>query len=190
MKKIFLGIISILFIGQIAWAQPVSDMAVIPMGITIQSVMRLTITKGGNIEFVFKSAKDLATGIDHGNAYNTEGIITASRNWDLILAPDEPNFAGEDGTDNLDFNVVEYTSSCTVMSGGASTPHGHTTAITTDKALTAGDNSILVNDGSGDNYGTGLNFDIKWRCGVTHKIGGGHKAQRYSANLILTLKAH
>ncbi len=188
MRKIILGLISILFIGQILQAQPVSDMAVIPMGITIQSVMRLTITKGGNIEFVFENAKDIQDGIPsggYGPEFETKGKITASRNWDLNLTIDEANFMGEISGTTLNLNVVEFNSKITPLPpntiGFANVPLASGAPI-----------KVLEKDGgasAGDNIGSGLDFTIQWQCGHANKISGNVKAQRYSANIILTLTA-
>ncbi len=178
MKKIILGLLSVLFLGQIAQAQPVNDMAVIPMGITIQSVMRLTITKGGNIEFIFDSADDIQNGVptSFGTNYETKGIISSSRNWDLNLRVDETSFIGEDGT-TLDLNVIDF----------QVTPPPNTTA----SAITVLQQTITkLLENTGGNIGTDLKFGIQWRCGAgTNKIPGSTVSQRYSANIILTLVA-
>ncbi len=183
MKKIILGLLSVLFFGQITQAQPVNDMAVIPMGITIQSVMRLTITKGGNIEFVFNSASDMTNGIPSGgfnSSYETTGIVSSSRNWDLNLRVDESQFMGEDGAHNLPLNVVELQVSTTAL---------NTDAMPGAIALNGTIDDLLKPSTSLDNFGTGLPFTIQWQCGHTNKIPGATVSQRYSANIILTLAA-
>ncbi len=177
MRKIILGLLLVLFLGQIAQAQPVKDVAVIPMGITIQSIMRLTITKGGNIEFVFNSADDIQNGVPSafGTNYETKGIISSSRNWNLDLRVDEANFIGEDGS-TLALNVVDFE---------VTTPPNTVPSTTT--VLQQEISKLLENNGG--NIGTNLEFGIKWRCGKANPIPGATVSQRYSANIILTLVA-
>ncbi len=186
MRKFILGLLSVLFFGQILVAQPVSDMAVIPMGITIQSVMRLTITKGGNIEFVFNSANDMANGVptSFGSNYETKGVVSSSRNWDLDLRVEEDAFKGEDQAHDLDLNVVEYKISelpaNTVSSAAGTNDEGVLSQLI---------ENFLHPDGPNNNMGSNLGFTIQWRCGVTNKIPGSAVSQRYAANIILTLTA-
>jgi hypothetical protein len=186
MKKVLLGLISIFMAGQISFAQPVSDMAVIPMGITVQSVMRLNVTKGGNIEFVFKSAADVNAGLPstgaYGTTYETAGTISASQNWDLDLTVDETDFiADNNGGNNLPLNVV----SLDVITNAGGTP-----VTQNDVVLST---PLTLIDANGTNtLGDGLTFNIRWACGVAALASQsviGTAAGRYSANIILTLSA-
>ncbi len=191
MKKLFLGLISLLLAGQVSFAQPVSDQAVIPMGITIQSVMRLTITRGGNMEFVFKSASDIANGVPSAwsSAYQTDGNISASTNWDLELMADAGNFST-----NIPLNVIEYnvtTSPANTIAGGGTNPGPLPTNLNTNPF------DLLTQDtgaGGGDNYGDGLSFTVQWACGANIAGGAVIPANaapgRYAVNFILTLVPH
>ncbi len=186
MKKVLLGLISIVLTGQICFAQPVSDMAVIPMGITVQSVMRLNITKGGNIEFVFKSAADVNAGLPssgaYGTTYETSGTISASQNWDLNLTVDETDFITDNnsGTD-LALNVVSL---------DVTTAAGGTPVLQNDVVLSS---PLTLIDANGTNtLGDGITFSIQWACGVAALASNtivGTAAGRYSANILLTLTA-
>lgn len=186
MKKILLGLISIIMAGQISFAQPVSDMAVIPMGITVQSVMRLNITKGGNIEFVFKSGTDVQAGIPAGGAYTTTyqtlGTVTASQNWDLNLDVDEGSFLADNGSGiNLALAVVSLDADDVYVASGAEIVIG-------GAALTQ--NMVVIDANAANNLGDNIDFDIKWACGniaLSCTSITGALAGRYSANLILTL---
>jgi len=186
MKKLLLGFLSLILAGTVSFAQPVSDMAVIPMGITIQSVMRLAITKGGNIEFVFKSATDVSNGLPSGGAYSTEyettGIINASQNWDLDMTVDESSFIADNGGANLDLGVVSFDV----------TTSASNTDVLSDTQL-AQNLTPLENDGNGNNLGNNITFAIQWACGVSGLASAsvaGSEAGRYSANVILTLVPH
>lgn len=186
MKKVILGFLSIILAGTVCFAQPVSDMAVIPMGITVQSVMRLNITKGGNIEFVFKSGTDVSNGLPasgaYGTTYETAGTITASQNWDLNLTVDETDFIADNGSGtNLPLNVVSLNVICAdALADGA--------ALLNDVVLASG--IVPIDDNGGDNLGDNIAFQIQWACGVTALASNtivGTAAGRYSANIILSL---
>ncbi|NJO88298.1 MAG: hypothetical protein HC831_04505 [Chloroflexia bacterium] len=178
MKKVLVGFLSLILVGQVSFAQPVSDMAVIPIGITIQNIMRLTITKGGNIEFVFKSADDIANGIGPSAAYVTTGTVVATQAWDLNMVTDAAQFDNEGGTATLPLTTVGYATNGTGPSTG------------TGVALTALSNTsaVIVNAGAVTNAGT---FQIDWECGtgnapvtvIPNTTAGG----RYTLNVILSL---
>ncbi len=177
MKKVILGFLAILFAGQISFAQPVSDMAVIPMGITIQNIMRLTITRGGNIEFVFSSAADRLAGLG-GAAYTTAGTVVSTQAWDLELTTDAAQFDDESGTNNLPLATVEL----------ATTTASTGTAALANTALAQGAPGVLVVDaGAATDAGT---FSIEWACGTTTPIPAATLAGRYTVNVILSLVAN
>ncbi len=191
MKKIIIGFLSLIFVGQIGFAQPVSDMAVIPVGITIQSVMRLTITKGGNMEFVFKNANDIATGIPaaFGTVYETTGSITATESWDLELSTDAANFAG-DIAGTIPLTAIEYSIASAAPAGGT---NGADAAVPTTANTTPVEIIYCTNSGTASNRGANIPFTIQWACGAS--LAGGTAipvdavAGRYSANFILSLVA-
>ena len=88
-------------------AQPVSDRAVIPVAITLNQVLRLNITNGGNIEFVFNQIGQYTSGINAGGTgsnapfYTTEFDIASSTRWELDLGAEDPIPCGcLQGTDN------------------------------------------------------------------------------------------
>ena len=190
MKKIILGFLSILFAGLTSFAQPVSDMAVIPVGITIQSVMRLTITKGGNMEFVFKNAADIGTGIPaaFGTAYETTGSITATQSWDLELLSDAATFAG-DVAGTLPLTVIEHL----VTSGAANSSFAGSGAIPATANATPVELIFCTSSAAASNRGANIAFSIQWACGATIATGTAIPtdavASRYSANFILSLVA-
>lgn len=186
MKKVLLGFLSVFMLWQLSFAQPVSDMAVIPMGITVQSVMRLNVTKGGNIEFVFKSAADVNAGLPstgaYGTTYETAGTISASQNWDLNLTVDETDFIADNNSGvDLALNVV----SLDVATSAAGTP------VTQNNVVLS--SPLVLIDANGTNtLGDGITFSIQWACGVPALASNsvvGTAAGRYSANIILTLTA-
>ncbi|OQY00530.1 MAG: hypothetical protein B6I20_08585 [Bacteroidetes bacterium 4572_117] len=176
MKKVLLGFISIIFATQVSFAQPVSDMAVIPMGITIQNIMRLTITKGGNMEFVFKTASDITNGLGPSTAYETEGSVVASQAWQLDLSVDAATFVGEVAATTIPLNVVEFTP--TVAGTGAGT------AFTGDLSNGWPSNYTIVNAGAVTSTAT---FNIAWECGTNNDIPATTTSGRYTINVLLSL---
>jgi hypothetical protein len=51
MRKFLFGFV-MLFLSQLGYGQAVNDQAVIPVSITLNSILRLTVVSGGNIDFV------------------------------------------------------------------------------------------------------------------------------------------
>ena len=174
MKKVILGFLSIIFAGQVIIAQPVSDMAVIPMGITIQSVMRLTITKGGNIEFVFNSAADRTNGLGPAG-YQTAGSIVSSQAWQLDLTTDAATFLGEDGATTLILGVVAHTVATAGTNAGTAIAAG---LLATPLVII--DGGLVTDDAT---------FTIDWECGTAAAtaIPATTAPGRYTVNIILSL---
>lgn len=176
MKKLLLGLISIILAGQVSFAQPVSDMAVIPMGITIQNIMRLSITRGGNIEFVFKSADDISNGIGPNAAYNTIGNVVATQTWDLQLVADDADFVSAGGTNLGGLNIVGFTPTCAAAT---------VTAGVNDLTNTVGATAITAGP-----ITSGTAFTLAWECGTantTSQLAGTEAAGRYTVNVVLSL---
>ena len=74
MKKKVMMIAGLLAIGLVGFSQAVKDRQVIPVAVNLNQVLRMTITNGGNIEFVFNSIDDYRDGLS-GDAVTS---VTAS----------------------------------------------------------------------------------------------------------------
>ncbi len=138
--------------------------------------MRLTITKGGNIEFVFKSADDITNGLGPSAAYVTTGTVVATQAWDLNLITDAAQFDNEGGTANIGLDVVGYTTA----TSGTGTP----LAAVTDLANA---NQVIVDAGG---VTTNDTFTINWECGTaatTSTIPATQASGRYTVNVMLSL---
>lgn len=187
MKKVLLGFISLILAGQVAVAQPVSDNAVIPMAITVQSIMRLNIKSGGNIEFVFSKISDITAGIANAAVYDTYFDVAASQNWDMTIGTDDANFSS--GTGTVALNVVELQ----IADNGAATRLGAadvTSAYSAGYAVLAqGPGDLLARAAAGTNVGLPAtnDFVIHWRCGVTNTVSGTDPG-RYTVNVFLSLE--
>ncbi len=183
MKKVLLGLLSVIFAGQVSFAQPVSDIAVIPMGITINSIMRLNVTSGGNIEFVFNRISDVTTGILYAAGYETNFTVASSVNWGVNMSVDAANFVNESG-DIMTLAVIDYT---------VTTAAPNTTAVGAVIGLIQTPPDILTWAGiiGADNIGPASTNTcrIQWQCGevVAGTTVAGYPAGRYTANIILAL---
>jgi len=184
MKKIFTLAIAAVF-GLLVFApskvkaQPVSDRAVIPVAVTLNQVLRLNITNGGNIEFVFNQIGQYESGINSGGGtagsatfYNTEFDIASSTRWELDMGAEDATFLGTDDVantlalDNVGFQLVAtgvhttantITDPATAFAGVIALPAFATTMI--------GSNSVAGNSNAGDENDNV--FRIEWRAGTT-----------------------
>jgi hypothetical protein len=185
MKKLIIGLLSIIFIGQIAVAQPVSDHAVIPVAITVQSVLRLNVRSGGNIEFVFTTINQITNGIPTGAAYTTVFDIASSINWDLDISTDAGTFINDNG-------VPLALTSVNLIVTGAGLGNNTTTAFVAATQLPAIITEMLSYDGSGNNIGNAAlnSFNLGWACGTNPSTTiAGTPPGRYTVNVLLSLRA-
>lgn len=215
MKKVLLGFLSLILIGQIAYSQPVSDNAVIPMGITLSSVLRLNVVSGGNIEFVFASVNDFQNGLA-GDMYRTNLTVESSTDWGLSLyASDFAGSAGAFGVGIVDYGIEDNGSNnplsavAVAIAGGKATL-SNVGALYTGVGTGAFDQltntgvQVLQYTGDGnDGIAADNNFYIRWRCGVgpTSTIApnnsgatlindwAGTGPGRSSTNVLITLTA-
>jgi len=130
MKRInFVAIM--LFFGLSIFAQAVRDRNVIPVAVNLNEVLRMTITNGGNIEFVFNTIDDYKKGLSAENTasssqnpgatvvpanagsesfYKTDFSVSSSTRWALTYGAEQPAFLGTDhATAQLNLNNVGYT---------------------------------------------------------------------------------
>jgi hypothetical protein len=110
MRKLFLGA-AMLLMANVSFGQLVSDNAVIPVSVTLNSILRLTVTSGGNINFVFNTIDQYENGLGPGGQYTTIFTVASSRDFDVILGAEDNDFIGfETGNsielDYLGFNVT------------------------------------------------------------------------------------
>jgi len=207
MKKVLIGFLSLIFAGQVAVAQPISDNAVIPMAITVNSILRLNVVRGGNIEFVFNTLDEYANGLS-GARYSTDVTIASSGNWELEMLASTTEFFDMDGGagTGIDLGFVCFnltTTGTNVIGIGLATEYfpndGASSAVTvySDLTNTAPAQNIL-DAGTGNAGGAAENaFTINWECGTgngTAQAGNtisdaGVTSGRYSTNILLTLIA-
>ncbi len=111
MKKLFL-IIVLAVLGITAKAQAVSDMAVIPIGVTLNSIARLTVTSGGNIEFVVNTMDQYKEGVQGSEATTTTFSVACSQKFAVTLQADNaimtPTTTTISTTNPMPCSVVEF----------------------------------------------------------------------------------
>jgi hypothetical protein len=108
MKKTFFSI-ALLLSGLTSFAQAVKDRNVIPVAVNLNQVLRMTVTNGGNIEFVFNTIEDYKNGLSadalttgssnptsSNSFYKTDFTVSSSTRWSLTYGSEEPTFVGSD----------------------------------------------------------------------------------------------
>jgi hypothetical protein len=190
MKKISLFAI-MLFCGLTAFSQAVADRNVIPVAVNLNQVLRMTITNGGNIEFVFNTIDDYKNGLTgiqaaglpaSGDMYQTDFTVASSTRWKLTYGAEEATFIGTDNPgnslalDNVGFSMTNagaHTFNATAVKGATATAELFSGPTLTG-ALVAGlqpypidlieDNDLAAIANAGD--ATDNAFTIYWRCGT------------------------
>ncbi|HEY6914919.1 MAG TPA: hypothetical protein VI413_09610 [Paludibacter sp.] len=194
MRKInFVAIM--LFCGLTVFGQAVKDRNVIPVAVNLNQVLRMTVTNGGNIEFVFNTIDQYKNGLSAATAttgvfYETDFTIASSTRWKLTYGAETSTFVGTDNPanqlalDNVGFELTE---------SGA-----HSFEATLVKATTAGaelysaptfggaevaaleaypvvlieDNDQAGADASANaGDATDNTFKMSWRCGTKESQG-------------------
>ncbi len=90
------------------FGQAVKDRNVIPVAVNLNQVMRMTITNGGNIEFVFNTINDYKNGISAdaiggttGVMYETNFTVSSSTRWKLTYGSETADFQGTDDPSHI-----------------------------------------------------------------------------------------
>ncbi len=199
MKKslIILGV-GVLF-SSVSFGQAVKDRNIIPVAVNLNQVLRMNITNGGNIEFVFNSVDDYKDGISGDAAtstssnptssdpmYITDFTIASSTRWKLTYGSEQVTFLGTDNPSNtllLDNVGFALNESGAHVFEGAGLAQGTTAATELFSAPTDNGTDIAAlqvfptdliedNDDTAANAGdeTDNAFQIVWRCGTSEGV--------------------
>lgn len=201
MKKVLLTVIALMIFGAGVFAQAVKDRQVIPVSVNLNQVLRMTVTNGGNIEFVFNSIEDYRSGLSadaatSGSAnpaaaegfYQTDFTVSSSTRWLINYGSEQATFIGTDDPantltlDNVGFDLVN---NGTNTFEGAGQPIGTTAGTSLFSAVTNNANDITAlqaypvvlvqdnDDATDSNAGdaTENSFSLLWRCGTTEDAG-------------------
>jgi len=151
-------------------AQPVSDNAVIPVSVTLNSILRLTVVTGGNIEFVVNTLDQYSNGIVNSPVTTTNFTVASSVDFDVTLQAEDGNFIG---TDNPAHTIPLDNVGYTVAKNAAGTGTAGTTwtlsslAALTNAAVTGVNGAVGLSAGNS----TQNNFDIQWELATPGLIG-------------------
>ncbi len=201
MKRTTFLLLAVMFTGSL-FAQAVKDRQVIPIAVNLNQVLRMTITNGGNIEFVFNSIDDYRDGLSadaatSGSAnpaaaegfYQTDFTVASSSRWLISYGSEQATFIGTDNPantlalDNVGYaitNVGTHTFEGTGLAQGTtggtslfSSPTDNANAVAALEAYPV--NLIEDNDDATvSNAGDALenSFSLLWRCGTGEDTGG------------------
>lgn len=193
MRKISLAAV-LLICGFTAFGQAVKDRNVIPVAVSLNQVLRMTITNGGNIEFVFNTIDQYKKGISSEGTsaanpgssvsmYKTDFTVSSSTRWALTYGAEDANFLGTDNPgntlalDNVGFTITNLGAN---TFEGAANGQGITSSAslwstpTVNATQTAALEQypvVLIEDNKTVNANAGdaadNSFTLNWRCGTT-----------------------
>ncbi|MDD4673626.1 MAG: hypothetical protein PHI03_11890 [Bacteroidales bacterium] len=195
MKKLVLGAAMLLF-AQFSFGQAVNDNVIIPVSVTLNSILRLTVVSGGNIEFVVNTIDDYTSGINSGGTdvrYHTIFTVSSSQDFDVTLRSEEDDLLGQDNTANvLDGANVGYdlTGGTGVDGTNWNLPAAIEGLSSTAATIVDGVASLAAGDAVQNR------FVIRWRLGTqegnmagTSLLAQSNPADRYVTNVFLELSS-
>lgn len=192
-KKVFMKkvsfLVAVLFCGLTAFGQAVKDRNVVPVAVSLNQVLRMTVTNGGNIEFVFNTISDYKNGISAGRAvagadmYKTDFTVSSSTRWKVTYGAEQATFQGTDNPlntlllDNVGFSIAnnglyqfEVPGATKATTDGRrlfSTPTNNANEIAALQAFPVDlieDNDDIDEANAGD--AADNSFTLNWRCGT------------------------
>lgn len=198
MKKINF-VAALLFCGLTVSAQAVKDRNVIPVAVNLNQVLRMSISNGGNIEFVFNTINDYKNGLSATNAvsgtmYETNFSVSSSTRWKLTYGAETATFQGTDNPANtLALDNVGYLLTETGAHDFEAGAQGATTAELYSAPTNGGAEiaalevypQVLIEDNdqvgadAASNAGDASDnlFQMSWRVGTKENSVGGTVAR-------------
>ncbi len=193
MRKLFYAA-ALLLISQMGFGQAVNDQAIIPVSVTLNSILRLTVVSGGNIDFVVNTIEQYTNGINNGGGdarYQTNFTVSASQDFNVTVRAEDLTFFGQDNAANtmtLDNVGLDLTGTV----GGAGVNWNLPAAVLplTDVAQTI----VTGIAGAAAGDATQNNFIVRWRLGTgegtmngTTLLAQSLTPDRYITNVFLEL---
>ena len=192
MRKL-LFTLALAVLSQVSFGQAVNDQAIIPVSVTLNSILRLTVVSGGNIDFVVNTIDQYTNGINSGGAdarWQTNFTVSSSQDFDVTLAAEDATLMGQDDPantmplDNIGFDLTG--------SGGGPANWALPLAVL---ALTQPSQNIVTGvAGFSAGDATQNNFTIQWRLGtredamnVSSLLAQSLTPDRYITNVFLEL---
>ncbi len=197
MKKIIYLLIGGLLLGNVSYGQAVDDRTVIPVAVTLSSILRLNVVSGGNIEFTFNTLDQYENGIFNSPSYDTRFTVASSVDWDVVMYSEEDELVSTDDIvgDGMDLNNVGYHIDAEGTNDAAVLEITSTDA--SPEPLTSTEEVIVGYDGTNSNAGdiNANDFYIRWRCGTQEGnmnplsvLEQQLAADRYATNVFLILR--
>jgi hypothetical protein len=189
MRKLLISGTILLLLGANMMAQAVKDRNVIPVAVNLNQVLRMTITNGGNIEFVFNTVEDYRNGLSSatvgsGAMYTTDFTVASSTRWQLSYGAEAATFIGTDdpghtlALDNVGFLITEtgtYDFNATTVAPAPGDPEAlcsaptdnalQVTALQAYPVVLIEDSESTTVSNAGD--ATENSFTLNWRCGTS-----------------------
>lgn len=190
-KRIFLlGICLSAFAGN-GKAQAVIASEVVTVDVYLNSILRLTIINGGNIEFAFKTMTDYDLGIAASSFYVSNFTIASSQKWKLEYgSEDAASLLGMDdnthtlGIRNVGFDLDENgTYNFGTQFKSDPTVDGvDISGLEPFPVTLIEDNADVLNPNAGD--GTDNSFIINWRCGTREGQAGAAPVKMLNSTIL------
>lgn len=194
MRKL-LFTLALAVLSQVSFGQAVNDQAIIPVSVTLNSILRLTVVSGGNIDFVVNTIDQYTSGINSGGAdarWQTNFTVSSSQDFDVTLQAEDATLFGQDDPghtmllDNIGFDLTE---------SGLGADPGNWALPATVLALTnVAQNIVTGVAGASAGDATQNNFTIQWRLGTSEDAMNGSSLlaqsltpDRYITNVFLEL---
>jgi len=189
-----------------SYSQAVNDRAVVPVSVTLNSILRLNVESGGNVEFNFNTLEQYENGINglgSPDQYSTQISVASSVNWELQMGAEDGNLISTDDTSStggtMDLGYILY--QITYTGSGAGGDYGITssTGESGPQALHQFGSGTPVITNNGTNAGD-VNknaFRVDWACGVPTSVEGESTGNlmgsaltggRYSTNVFFVLQ--
>ncbi|PLX16658.1 MAG: hypothetical protein C0599_14790 [Salinivirgaceae bacterium] len=191
MKKIglfFLGaLLSFATVGQ-----GVSDNEIIPVAVNLNSILRLNVTSGGNIEFTVNTIDQYESGIVSTSQYETSFTVASSTDFIVQVDPEDAALIPVGNTDGaastMALGLIEYD----VVYAGTTGVAGDYTLATGQELAAAATNIV---EASGGTIAGDINknaFTIQWALATAGNSNGtlisqNLPAARYATNVALLL---
>lgn len=113
MKKLILLFVAVSS-SFLMYSQPISDNAIIPISVSLNSILRLNVTSGGNIDFQVNAISQFSNGIANTARYTTVFTVASSIDYDVLMYAEGANLVGSDlaahqmGIGNVGY-IIDYT---------------------------------------------------------------------------------
>lgn len=186
MKKFLLSVCALGF-ALCSNAQAVVDNAVIPVSVNINSIMRMNVVSGGNIEFAFNTIDQYTNGISNSTRYDTKFTVASSIDFQVAMYTEDATLVGADDANNtMDPSLIGYK----IESTGSADPDE---SVDDWEGLdnASSDSHYIVKAAGGDISANA--YTIHWSCGDEGEGASGSileanlSPDRYSTNIFLVL---